>query len=192
MTIEQAAQNIFNLMRRDFDVELKTRLSNVPGLDIVRAKDELVFLDLFSVYFSIKCNTIPEWHERGELVYEIINSLFVNWVGNVWSEKGAGSHEDVVNIINARFRSYLSCIENIIPTDYNKLKRSIGEIFAIYAFADSTFMGPDGKALESRFMELQNKIKRDVEEVTINVGIEVFWHRVVVMLDIFKKYKIKE
>ncbi len=190
MTIEQASQNIFNLMRRDFDSDWLNRLSSVPGLDIVRAEDEMVFLDLFSVYFSIKCNMITQWHDRGELIYENIKSLFLDWLEKAWREKKAGSRDDAERILDSRFKSYMACIDGTKPTDYEKLRRSIGEIFAIYAFADESSMGPDGKPLESRFFDLYIKINRDVEKTTTGVGTEVFWHRVVVMLNIFRTYEI--
>jgi hypothetical protein len=59
LTVDEAAEALYMLMQKDFNREWLSKLSKVSGLDLVRAEDELVFLDFFAIYFSLKFTHSP-------------------------------------------------------------------------------------------------------------------------------------
>jgi hypothetical protein len=90
LTVDEAAEALYMLMQKDFNREWLSKLSKVSGLNLVRAEDELVFLDFFAIYFSLKFTHSPGWRDKGILVFEKLFSLLLSWLANAWERKQRG------------------------------------------------------------------------------------------------------
>ncbi len=190
MTVDQAAAKLYEIMGKDDNSKWVDRLKVVTDLDLVRASDELLFLDLFAIYFSIKFTRCDSWPEKGIYVFEKIYHMFVNWLGNYFEGKNAGTCEDAIKILDSRIRSYGMRIEEPDSVDPNKMLRSIGETFATYAFCYESHFGDDGHPREDKFMEFKNRLSQDYDDVTITVGGEAFNYRIKSLYPVFENILI--
>ena len=190
LTVDQAAESLYTIMGKDNKARWVSQLSKVPELDPVRATDELLFLDFFAIYFSLKFTRSPGWSGKGILVFEKLFGLFSSWLGHFWESKNAGTRDDAFKIIDARLKAYGARIEEPSSADPDELLRSIGETFAIYAFVDDTFIGVDGRPREDCFWDLKKKLSRDHEDVVITVGGAAFNYRIQSLYGFFDSSKI--
>lgn len=177
ITVDEAAAALFAMMQSDFKQEWRSRLSSVPGLDAVRAEDELMLLDYFAAYFSLKFTRSPTWRAKGQLVFEKLFSLFAHWLARFWEGKNAGTVDDAVRILGERLAAYGAVIEEPASADPQQLIQSIGLRYAMFAFTDDSFVGTDGRPRADRFPEFVARMSQDTGEVAIAVGSEVFNHR---------------
>jgi hypothetical protein len=145
LTIDQAAEALYTIMGKDDKARWLSKLSTVPEIDLVRAGDELLFLDFFVIYFSLKFTRSPGWSNKGILVFEKFFYLFSSWLGSFWESKNAGTIDDAIKTIDSRLEAYGACINEPSSEDPEKMIRSIGEMFAIYAFLDDTYTGGEGR-----------------------------------------------
>ena len=177
ITVDEAAAAVFAMMQSDFKQEWRSRLSSVAGLDAVRAEDELVLLDYFAAYFSLKFTRSPTWRAKGQSVFEKLFSLFAHWLVRFWQGKNAGTMDDAVRILGDRLAAYGVVIEEPTFADPQQLMHAIGLRYAMFAFTDDSFVGADDRPRPDRFSEFVARMSQDTEEVTIAVGGEVFNHR---------------
>jgi len=178
LTIDEAAEALQGLMQKDFNREWLARLSRVSRLDIVRAEDELIFLDFFAIYFSLKFTRSPGWRDKGVLVFEKFFSSFLSWYGNFLESKRAGTRDDAFKILDARLNAYGASIEEPSSAEPEEMLRSIGLKFAMYALAEEC---------EKAFLV---KLLVDCENIITTVGAEVFNHRVQMLHTWFDSHKI--
>lgn len=160
-------------------------------IDIVRATDELLFLDFVAIYFSLKCTRSPGWSDKGILVFEKLFRLIASWLGNFWESKKVGSRDDAFRILDARLKAYGARIEEPSSVDPDAMLRSVGETFAMYALTDETFCGVDGRAREDRFPDVLTKLSQDPDGIAITVGSAAFNHRVQSLYGMFDSFKVK-
>ncbi len=191
LTVDQAAEALYAIMGKDDKARWLSQLSKVPQLDLVRAGDELLFLDFFAIYFSLKFTRSPGWSDKGILVFEKFFSLFYNWLGGFWESKNAGTTDDAFKILDERLKAYGARIEEPSSEDPDKMLRSIGETFAAYAFVDDTFIGIDGRPKVDRFPDFQRKLSQDHDNITITVGTDAFNYRIQSLYGFFDSCKLK-
>jgi hypothetical protein len=190
LTVEEAAGALYALMRKDFNKEWLSRLSRVPGLDLVRAEDELVLLDFFATYFSLKFTRSPSWRDKGILVFEKLFSFVLSWFGNFLEGKNAGTRDDAFKILDARLKAYGASIEEPSSADPEEMLRSIGLKFAMYALAEDSFYDADGRAREDRYEAFLGKLLVDHDNTITTVGAEVFNHRMQTLYTWFDSHKL--
>jgi len=191
LTVGQAAEELYTIMGKDDKTRWLSQLSKVPKIDLVRAEDELYFLDFFAIYFSLKFTRSPGWSGKGILVLEEFFSLFSSWLGNFWESKNAGTKDDVFKILDARLEAYGARINEPGSAEPEEMLRAIGETFAIYAFLDETYQGIDGCLKEDRFFDIQRKLSLDHDEIAIKVGGAAFNYRINSLYEVFDSFKIK-
>lgn len=192
MTRQQAAQNIFMLMRRNFDENIQTILSGIHYLDVVKAEEELVLLDLFAAYYSLNNTVCNKWRDNANDIFYSIKSLFVRWIEGIYVEKDMGTSEDVENIIDTRLKSYMACIENIEHDNCEGMKRLVGETYALYTIMGDNFIGSDGRPIGQMYLNLKSLIGPDIDDNIINIGADSFWRRVLLLFEIFKTNDLKQ
>jgi hypothetical protein len=190
LTVDQAAETLYAIMGKDDKKRWLSQLSKVPELDLVRAADELLFVDFFAIYFSLKFTRSPGWSGKGILVFEKFFSLFLSWLGHFWESKNAGTTDDAFKTLDARLKSYGDCIEEPSSSDPEQMLRSIGEMFARHALIDDTFFGADGRPREDCFVNFQKKLSRDHEDITITVGGAAFNYRMQSLYGFFDSTKV--
>jgi hypothetical protein len=190
LKVDEAAEALYALMQKDFNSEWLSRLSRVSGLDLVRAEDELVLLDFFAIYFSLKFTRSPSWRDKGILVFEKLFSFVLSYFGDFLQSKNAGTRDDAFKILDARLKAYGARIEDPSSSNPEEMLRSIGETFGMYALLDETFFGADGRAREDRFPDILKKLSQDYDNVAITVGSEVFNHRMQMLYAWFDSHKV--
>ena len=171
LTVDQAADALYNLMGKDDPGKWLSQLSDVPKLDLVRAGDELLFLDVFAIYCSLKFTRYPGWSEKRFLVFASFLGHFLTWLANFWQNKNVGTMEDAQRVLDARFTSYGANME-ATQEDPAETLRSIGATYAAYAFADD----------ESRHIP---------DETVVRVAGEAFNHRIQSLDTFFATNKLK-
>ena len=191
VTVDEAAEALYAIMGKDDKARWLSQLSTVPEIDLVRAGDELLFLDFFAIYFSLKFTQSPGWSDKGILVFEKFFSLFLSWLAHFWESKNAGTRDDAFNTLDARLKAYGERINEPSSADPEKMLRSIGETFAIYAFLDDTYTGGEGRLREDRFLAFKRKLSLDHDEIAITVGGAVFNDRIQSLYTFFDSYKLK-
>ena len=191
MTVDEAAEALFGIMRKDFNKQFLIRLSAVSGLDITRAETELIFLDFFAVYFSLKFTRSSGWREKGNVVFEQLYSLLWNWLGTIWESMGCGTKDDAFRVIDARLKTYGERIEQPNSEDPDSMLASLGEAFAMYALTDETFYESDGSPKPDRFPDVLMRLRQDFDRIVVTVGGEVFNHRVQSLHAMFDLYKVE-
>ena len=190
LTVDQAAEALYTIMGKDDKTRWLSQLSKVPGIDLVRAADELLFLDFFAIYFSLKFTRSPDWSAKGILVFEKLFSLLLSWLGHFWENKNAGTMDDAFKTLDARLKVYGASIV-ASPEDPDGMLRSIGLAFAAYAFTDDTFVGEDGHPREDGFPVFLRKLSQDVAEIAIKVAGDSFNDRIQMLYGVFDSYKLK-
>lgn len=191
LTADQAAEALYTIMGKDDKARWLSQLSKVPQIDLVRATDELYFLDFFAIYFSLKFTRSLACSDKRVLVFEKFFSLIASWLGHFWESKNAGTMDDAFKTLNARLEAYGARINEPSSEDPEKMLRSIGETFAIYAFLDDTYTGGKGRLREDRFLAFKRKLSLDHDEIAISVGAEAFNYRIQSLYDFFDSYKLK-
>lgn len=189
LTVDQAAEALYAIMGKDDKKLWLSQLSGVPELDIVRAEDELLLLDFFAVYFSLKFTRSPGWSDKGILIFENLFYLFANWLGRFWESKNAGTVDDAYRIVNARLKSYGAALENS-SEDPDDIIHSIGLTFAAYAFCDDTSLGADGCPTDDTFRQFLLKIGQDVQDSVLRVGGDSFNYRLQTLNGFFDSHEL--
>jgi hypothetical protein len=187
LTVDQAAEALYAIMGKENMTKWLSQLSQVPELDLVRAGDELLFLDVFATYCSLKFTRSPGWSEKRLLVFESFLGLFLTWLGKFWESRSAGTMDDAGKAIDSRFKAYGASIEATPPAP-DETRRLIGMTFAAYAFADGRF---SGRPKEKEFPEFLRKLSQDQSETVIRVAEEVFNHRIQTLEHFFESHKLK-
>jgi hypothetical protein len=190
LTVDETAETLYGLMQKDSKQEWRSKLSSASGLDPVRAEDELVFLDFFAIYFSLKFTRSPGWHDKGILVFEKLFSLVLSWFGSFLESKNAGTRDDAFRILDGRLKAYGATIERPSSADPDEMIRSVGLTYAAYAFAEDSFYGADGRPREDRFPDFLRKLSQDHGEIVIAVGGEVFNHRMQMLYTWFDSHEV--
>ena len=157
----------------------------------MRAETELLFLDFFAIYFSLKFTRSTGWWDKGILVFEKLFSLLLSWLANTWESENIGTRDDGFRILDARLKAYGASIEEPGSADPDETLRLIGLQFATYVLVDDTFIGVDGRSREDRFPDFWRRLSQDHEEIVITVGGEVFNHRIQTLYSFFDSYKLK-
>jgi hypothetical protein len=191
LTADEAAEALLLLMRKDFNKHRLSRLSAVSGLDLARAEHELIFLDFFAIYFSLKFTRSPGWRNKGVLVFEKLFGLLLSWWGTAWESNNRGTRDDVFKVFDGRLKVYGARIEEPASEDLDTMLRSIGETFAMYALTDETFYGADGRAREDRFLDVLKILSQDHDGIAIAVGSEAFNDRVQSLYGMFDQFAVK-
>lgn len=190
LSIDEAAKALFKLMQSDFKPEWRSRLAAVSGLDPVRAEDELIFLDSFAVYFSLKFTPSPSWRANGQLVFEKLFSLLATFFADFWAPKSAGTVEDAFRILNARLKTYGAVIEQPSSAEPDQLIQAIGLQFAAYAFAHDGIGDPGSRERDAHYEECATKLFLDCKNVVVTVGGEVFNYRIQMLYNWFDSHKV--
>jgi hypothetical protein len=177
LSIDEAAEALLKLMQSDFKPEWRSRLAEVPELDPVRAEDELIFLDFFTIYFALKFTRTPAWRANGQLVFEKLFCLLAGFFAAFWAPRHAGTFDDAVRIITARIAAYGEAIEQPSSAEPDQLVEAIGLVFAAYAFAHDGIGEPWSGERAAHYDEFANKLQLDHNKVVITVAGEVFNNR---------------
>jgi len=191
LTVDQAAEALYTIMGKEDKTHWLSQLQTLPEIDIVRATDELLFLDFVAIHFSLKFTQSPGWTDKATLVFEKLFSLIVSWLGNFWESRRVGTRDDAFRMLDARLKAYGARIEEPGSVDSDTMLRSIGETFAMYALTDETFCGVDGHAREDRFPDVWKKCSQDPGGIAITVGSVAFNHRVQSLYGMFDSFKVK-
>lgn len=190
LTVDQAAEALFLLMQRDFDKQRLARLSFVPLIDLHRAETEIILLDFFAIYFSLKFTRASGWQGKGELVFERLLERLVDWWGNMLTSTNCGTRDDAFRLFDSRLTCYSECI-NQSAEGPDTAVDSIGESFALNTFADDSFFGDDGRFVEHRLPELLERLSLDQARTNATLGIEVFNYRCHALKGMFDQFKVK-
>lgn len=190
LTVDQAAEALYTIMQKDDQARWLSQLSTVPEIDIVRAGDELLFLDFFAICFSIKFTRSSGWSNR-ILVFEKFFNLFYSSYAYFLENKNAGTRDRALKILVARLKAYDACINEASSSDPDKMLRSVGETFAAYTFLDDTYIGVDGRPREDRFPAFRMKFSLDHDEIAIKIGGAAFNDRIQSLYSFFDSYKLK-
>jgi hypothetical protein len=190
LTVAEVAEALFVLMRKDFNPEWMSRLSAVPNLDLGRAESELVFLDVFATYLSLKFTHSSSWRDNGHLVFEKLLSQFVRWLGDIWASNDAGTRDDAFRILDERLKGYSEAIEDPRSENRDEIIRSIGLRFAIFAFANEEIGDPGSPERDAHYGEFLTNLMLDYKNVVVTVAGEVFDHRGKSLLGIFDSYNL--
>jgi len=191
LSIDEAAKALLKLMQSDFKPEWRSRLAAVSGLDPVRAEDELIFLDFFAVYFSLKFTRSPSWRANGQLVFENLFSLLATFFADFWAPRHAGTVEDAFKILDARLKAYGAVIEQPSSADPDQLIQAIGLQYAMYAFAHEGIGDPGSRERDAHYEEFLAKLLLDHNNIVVTVGGEVFNHRMQSLYGIFDQFEVK-
>ena len=165
LTVDQAAEKFYTIMGQDDKKRWLSQLSRVPGLDTVRAADELLFLDLFAIYFSLKFTRSAGWSEKGILVFENIFNRFIGFLGDFWESKNAGTKEDAFKTIDGRFADYGANLE-ASPEDPESIHIAVGLVFARLCLVEDN-------------------------DTAIKIAGDAFNYRMQMLYNIFDSYKLK-
>jgi hypothetical protein len=190
LSIEEAAEALLKLMQSDFKPEWRSRLAVVSGLDPVRAEDELIFLDFFAVYFSLKFTRSSKWRANGQLVFEKLFCLLASFFAAFWAPRHAGTVEDAFRILTARIEAYGRAIEQPSSAEPDQLVEAIGLQYAAYAFAHEGMGEPWSRERDAHYDEFAAKLLRDPNNVVITVAGEVFNHRIQTLYAWFDDHSI--
>jgi hypothetical protein len=190
LSIDEAAKALLKLMQSDFKQEWRSRLAVVSGLDPVRAEDELIFLDFFAVYFSLKFTRSPSWRANGQLVFERLFSLLATFFADFWAPRHAGTVEDAFKILDARLKAYGVVIEQLSSADPDQLIQAIGLQYAMYAFAHEGIGDPGSRERDAHFEEFLAKLLLDHNNIVVTVGGEVFNHRMQMLYTWFDSHNV--
>jgi hypothetical protein len=190
LTVDEATEALFSLMREDYNKEWLSRLAAVRGLDLRRAETELVFLDFFATHFSLKFTRSPGWRDKGILVFEKLFSLMLSWLGNYWGSINAGTGDDAFKVIDERLKAYAAAVEEPTSANPDEMLRSIGSTFAIFAFAHDGIGDSGSREREAHFQEFLTKRLLDHKNIVIAVAAEVFNHRIQSLRGMFDSYKL--
>ena len=190
LTIDEAAGALFKLMQSDFKSEWRSRLATVAGLDPVRAEDELVLLDFFAVYFSLKFTRSPSWRTNGQAVFEKLFGLLAAFFADFWAPRNAGTLEDAFRTLDARLQAYGAVIERPSSAVPDQLNQAIGLQYAAYALAHDGIGDPGSPEREAHYDEFLSKLLLDYHGVVISVGGEVFNHRIQMLDAWFDSHKV--
>jgi hypothetical protein len=191
LSIDEAAKALFKLMQSDFNPEWRSRLATVSALDPVRAEDELVLLDFFAVYFSLKFTRSPSWRANGQLIFERLSHLLANFFADFWAPRNAGTVEDAFRIIDARLKAYSAVMEEQNSAEVDELTQAIGSQYAAYAFAHDGIGEPWSRERAAHYTEFLSKCLLDYRNVVIGVGGEVFNHRIQMLYSWFDSHKVE-
>jgi hypothetical protein len=190
LSIDQAAKALLKLMQSDFKPEWRSRLAAVSGLDPVRAEDELIFLDFFAVYFSLKFTRSPSWRTSGQLVFEKLFSLLATFFPDFWAPRHAGTVEDAFRILDARLKAYGAVIEQPSSAEPDQLIQAIGLQYAMYAFAHEGIGDPWSRERDAHYEEFLTKLLLDSNNIVVAVGGEVFNHRTQMLYTWFDSHNL--
>jgi len=177
-------------MREDFNKDWLSRLSEVAGLDIRRAEAELIFLDFFAIYFSLKFTHSSGWRDKGYDVFEKLFSLVVSWWGDEWTSQNAGTQDDAFKVLDERLKAYGRAIEDPSSKEPDEMVRSIGLTFATFAFLDDQSGAPGSRERDAHYDEFLTKLLADYKNVVVTVAGEVFNHRMKSLYGMFDSYKV--
>jgi hypothetical protein len=191
LTVEDASQALFALMRTDFNREWLSTLSQVPGLDLRRAETELIFLDFFAIYFSLKFTRAAGWRDKGPAVFERFFGLVVSWWGDVWAGQGAGTRDDAFKVLDKRLKVYGKATEDPSSADSDEMLRSIGLAFAMFAFLDDSCGAPGSDERHHHYDDFLTKLLLDHRNLLTTVGGEVFNHRMKSLYGMFDSYRVR-
>jgi hypothetical protein len=190
LTVDEAAEALFALMRKDFNKEWLSRLSTVSALDLRRAETELVFLDFFATYFSLKFTHSPGWRDKGILVFEKLFSLIVSWLANTLHSISAGNKDDAFRVIDERLKAYAAATEDPSSANPDKMLHAIGSTFTLFAFAHEGIGDPGSRERDAHYEEFLTKLLLDHHNVVVTVAAEVFNHRMQSLYGMFDSYKL--
>ena len=190
LSVDEAAKALFKLMQSDFKPEWRSRLAAVPGLDPVRAEDELVLLDFFAVYFSLKFTQSPSWRANGQPVFEKLSTLVAKFFADFWAPRNAGTLDDAFRILDARLKAYGAVIEQPSSLEPDHLTQAIGLQYAAYAFAHDGIREPGSREREAHYDEFLSKLLLDHHNVIVTVGGEVFNHRIRMLHTWFDSHQV--
>jgi hypothetical protein len=190
LTVDEAAEALFVLMRKDFNKEWLSRLATVSDLDLRRAETELVFLDVFATYFSLKFTRSPGWRDKGILVFEKLFNLISSWLGNAWESINAGTRDDAFKVIDERLKAYAAAIEEPTSANPDEMLHAIGSTFALFAFAHEGIGDPGSRERDAHYEEFLTKLLLDHRNIVIAVASEVFNHRMQSLYGMFDSYKL--
>jgi len=195
LTVDEAAEALFVIMRQPYDKpinrEWPSRLATVSGLDLVRAETELVFLDFFAIHFGLRVTRSPGWRDNGTLVSEKLFSLVLKWWGDVWESNNRGTIDDACSILNGRLKAYESVINELNSADPEEITRSLSLMYAMFALAEDSFFGADGRPTKDRYPDHLTKLLLDYKNVVSTVGAEALHYRMHTLQSLFDSFTLK-
>jgi hypothetical protein len=190
LSIDEAANALLKLMQSDFKPEWRSRLKMVSELDPVRAEDELIFLDFFAVYFSLRFTRSLSWRANGQLVFEKLFGLVATFFAAFWAPRNAGTVEDAFRILDARLKTYGAVIEQPSSTEPDQLTQAIGLQYAAYAFAHDGIGDPGSRERDAHYEEFLSKLLLDHNNIVVSVAGEVFNYRIQMLYTWFDSHKV--
>ena len=191
LTVDEAAEALFALMRKDFNKEWLSRLSAVSGLDVARAETELVFLDFFAIHYGLRVTRSPGWQDKGIVASENLFSLVLKWWGDAWESNNRGTIGDAFSILDGRLKAYESVIEGLSSAEPEEMIRSLSLMYAMFALAEDSFFGADGRPKEDRYPDHLTKILLDYKNVVSTVGAEALNYRMHTLQTLFDSFRVR-
>ena len=186
----EAAGALFTIMGREEKTGWLARLKTIPGIEIERATDELLFLDFFAIYFSLKFTRAPGWCGKGLPVFEKLAALMVDMLGDFWESRLVGTKQEAAKLLGARIDAYGAIVENPESGDSDSMLRAIGERFAMYAITNDSHYEEDGSPRGDRFPDVLQRL-RIYGEPAITVGGEAFSERVTSLYGMFDAFTLE-
>ena len=191
LTVDEAAEALFVIMRQPFNKEWLSRLATVSGLDLTRAETELVFLDFFAIHFGLRITRSPGWQDNGTLVSEKLFSLVLKWWGDAWESNNRGTIDDAFRILDGRLKAYESVIEGLNSADPEGMTRALSVMYAMFALAEDSFFGTDGRPRKDRYPDHLTKLLLDHKNVVSTVGAEALHYRMHMLQSLFDSFTLK-
>ena len=185
----EAAGALFTIMGREEKTGWLARLKGIPGIEMERATDELLYLDFFAIYYSLKFTHAPGWKGKGLPVFERLATLMVDMIGDFWESRSVGTRQEASKLLASRIAYYGAITEGPEAEDPDSMLRAIGEKFAMYAITNDSHYRGDGFPREDRFLDALQRLRR-YGEPAVAVGGEAFNERVKSLYGMFNSFSL--
>lgn len=96
MSVDAAVDSVLSALTRFDRMQVwGADLSEVSGLQLEKAKEEMFYLDCFAVYIVLKFNHSPSWRQNGIKVFEKVFQGCAIYAATTWAGKVNATTEEV-------------------------------------------------------------------------------------------------
>lgn len=171
---DEAAESLFELMRLGFDREgWWARLGAIPGIDVLRAENELRLLDLFAAQYALRTAPTPGWRNNAAVLFDdLLARLTTN------CEAAGNSADDLLADINNRINAYSAAAAVAEPIDPDDIERLIGMTYAILGNPKYSLFDAAGERDINLFAPAFSELFLDRKNATAIVAEDLFKNRV--------------
>lgn len=147
--LDAAVEQLFALIRFNFDRALVLRLGEDSGIDVSRAETELRLLDLFAVYFAIKTTDCENWKHVGSVLFErVCTKVLASWA-SAWD-----TQDDVIEVLKGRFAAYNRLAEVSGRADLNGMSLLASVLCAAIIQGDRRLFSDDSETVQKAFADV--------------------------------------